>query len=58
MDFGIAGGVGFNLGPNAQLGVRYLHGLTNVADSDAADFVLGDAKNRCLQAYIAFGIGQ
>jgi opacity protein-like surface antigen len=58
VDFGLAGGVGFNLGPNAQVGVRYLHGLTNVADSDVSDFVLGDAKNRCLQAYVAFGIGE
>lgn len=55
MDFGVAGGVGFNLGP-AQLGVRYLHGLSKVADSDAADLVLGDAKNRCFQAYVALGI--
>lgn len=55
MDLGIAGGVGLNLGP-AQFGVRYLHGLSKVADSDAADLVLGDAKNRCFQAYIAVGI--
>lgn len=58
MDFGVAGGVGFNLGPNAQLGVRYLHGLSTIADSDVADLVLGDSKNRCVQAYIAFGIGE
>jgi hypothetical protein len=58
LDYGIAAGVGFNLGPNAQLGVRYLHGLNKVADSDAANLVLGDSKNRCVQAYIAFGIGQ
>jgi hypothetical protein len=57
MDFGIAGGVGFNLGPNTQLGVRYLHGMTNIADSDGADFVLGDSKNRCVQLYVGFGIG-
>lgn len=55
LDLGLAGGVGFNVGP-AQLGVRYLHGLTNVADSDASDAVLGDAKNRCAQFYVAFGI--
>jgi len=58
LDYGIAGGVGFNLGPNAQLGVRYLHGLNNIADSDAANLVLDDSKNRCVQAYVAFGIGQ
>lgn len=57
MDFGIAGGVGFNLGPNAQVGVRYLHGLTNVEDGGAAEVFLGDAKNRTAQVYVAFGIG-
>lgn len=55
VDFGIAGGVGFNAGP-AQIGLRYHHGLTKVADSDAANTVLGDATNRCLQAYVALGI--
>lgn len=57
VDYGIAGGVGFNLGPTAQVGVRYLHGLNNVADGDAAEFLLDDAKNRCAQIYLAFGIG-
>lgn len=57
MDFGIAGGVGFNFGPNAQVGVRYLHGLTNIADSDNAELFLGDVKNRTAQLYVAFGIG-
>lgn len=55
MDLGLGGGVAFNAGP-VQVGVRYLHGLTNVADSDAADLLLGDAKNRCVQAFIALGI--
>lgn len=58
LDFGIAGGVAFNLGSSAQVGVRYLHGLSKVADSNVADLVLGDAKNRCVQLYLAFGIGQ
>lgn len=57
MDFGIAGGVGFNLGPNAQVGVRYLHGLSNVEDGGAAEVFLGDAKNRTAQVYVGFGIG-
>jgi len=57
LDFGIAGGVAFNVGTNVQVGVRYLHGLSTIADSDAADFVLGDAKNRVAQLYIGFGIG-
>jgi hypothetical protein len=58
LDFGVVGGVAFNLGPNAQIGVRYLHGMTNIADSDGADFALGDSKNRCVQAYLGFGFGQ
>ncbi len=57
MDFGIAGGVGFNLGPTAQVGVRYLHGLTNIEDGGAGEVFLGDAKNRTAQVYVAFGIG-
>lgn len=57
MDFGIAGGVAFNVGPSVQVGVRYMHGMSTIADSDAADFVLGDAKNRVAQLYIGFGIG-
>jgi len=57
-DFGVTGGLAFNLGSNAQLGVRYLHGMTNIADSDGADFVLGDSKNRCVQVYLGLGIGQ
>lgn len=57
MDFGIAGGVAFNVGPNTQVGVRYLHGMSSIADSDAADLVLGDSKNRAAQLYIGFGLG-
>ncbi len=55
-DFGIAGGVGFNLGSNLQLGLRYDHGLINVANSDAADLFLGNSKNRCVQFYVAVGV--
>ncbi|MEZ4806871.1 MAG: porin family protein [Flavobacteriales bacterium] len=57
LDYGVAGGVGLNIGPNAQVGLRYTHGLANVADSDGADLILGDAKNRCAQLYIALGMG-
>lgn len=54
-DAGLVGGVAFNAGP-AQLGVRYEYGLTRIADSDEADFLLGDAKNSCAQVYVAFGV--
>jgi hypothetical protein len=57
IDAGIAGGVAFNLGSNAQIGIRYLHGLTNVVDDpDLQDFI-GDAQNRCLQVYLGIGVG-
>lgn len=57
MDFGIAGGIGFNIGKSAQLGIRYLHGLVDVENSDASEIVLDDAQNRTLQLYVAFGLG-
>ena len=55
MDFGLVGGAAFNAGM-FQIGVRYLHGFTEVADSDASDLVLGDATNRCLQAFVGLGL--
>ena len=57
MDFGIAGGVGFNIGTSAQIGVRYLHGLTDVVDSSSLSDVLGNPQNRCVQVYVGIGIG-
>lgn len=57
MDFGIAGGVGFNIGTSAQIGVRYLHGLSNVVDNDDLSSVIGDPQNRCVQLYLGIGIG-
>lgn len=55
LDAGVAIGAALNLGP-AQIGVRYLHGLTKIAEGDAADLVLGDARNSCLQMYVGIGI--
>lgn len=57
MDFGIAGGVAFNLGTSAQIGIRYLHGLSNVVDNADLSSIIGDPKNRCLQLYVGIGIG-
>ncbi len=54
IDAGLAGGVAFNVGP-LQIGLRYDYGLLTIANSDAAKFLLGDAKNSCAQVYIAFG---
>lgn len=55
LDGGLAGGVAFNAGA-LQLGVRYDLGLANIASSDAAKDLLGDARNTCLQVYIGFGL--
>lgn len=57
IDAGIAGGVAFNLGANAQLGIRYLHGLTDVVDNSDLHDVVGDAKNRCVEVYVGIGVG-
>lgn len=55
MDAGLVGGLAFNAG-SMQVGARYEYGLMTIADSDAADRVLGDAKNACAQIYLAVGI--
>lgn len=52
-DFGLAGGFGLNFGP-VQVGARYNLGLTELADSDVARTLIGDAKNSCAQLYLAF----
>lgn len=57
IDAGIAGGVAFNLGKNAQLGIRYLHGLTDVVDNEDLHDLIGDAQNRCVQVYVGIGVG-
>ncbi len=57
IDAGIAGGVGFNVGENLQVGIRYLHGLTDVVDNSTLHDVVGDAQNRCVQLYIGIGVG-
>ncbi len=44
VDLGLLGGVGVNLGP-AQIGARYSYGLVDLADSDGAKLLLGDARN-------------
>lgn len=56
-DFGVAGGFGLNFGP-MQVGARYNLGLTELADSDVARTLIGDAKNSCAQLYLAFNFNQ
>lgn len=53
LDYGIGAGVALNLG-NLQAGVRYNIGLQQLADSDIANFLLGESKNAFGQLYIAF----
>ncbi len=54
-DYGLAGGVGVNFG-NVLVGARYNLGLVEIADSDGARAVIGDAKNSCAQLFIAFNL--
>lgn len=52
-DFGLAAGLAINFGAT-QIGARYNYGLREIADSNAAELQLGDAKNSCAQLFIAF----
>jgi hypothetical protein len=54
-DYGLVGGFGLNFG-NLQVGARYNYGLVKIADSDAAELVLGDAKNSVAQIYMAVNL--
>ncbi len=56
-DYGVLLGAGANMGP-AQLGLRYVHGLAELAASDDAQFLLGDARNSTLQLYLAIGLNR
>ncbi|MGC3943493.1 MAG: porin family protein [Chryseolinea sp.] len=56
-DFGVSGGFGLNFGPT-QVGARYNLGLTEIADSDMARRMLGNAKNSNAQLYIAFNLNR
>ena len=49
-------GAGANFG-HVQLGLRYAHGLAELAASEEAEFLLGDSRNAALQLYVAFGLG-
>jgi hypothetical protein len=53
-DYGLVGGIGFNLGEGAQLGVRYNYGLNEIATSAGAKRLFGNSKNQVAQLYLAF----
>jgi len=55
-DYGLVGGIGFNLGKGAQLGARYNYGLNKIAQTAAAKAVLGNAKNQVAQLYLAINL--
>lgn len=55
-DYGLVGGIGFNLGKGAQLGVRYNYGLNEIAKSARAKLIMGNAKNQVAQLYLAFNL--
>lgn len=57
-DYGLVGGLGINVGKMAQLGVRYEHGLNEIANNPISNYVLGSSKNSTLQAYVAIAIGK
>jgi hypothetical protein len=54
-DYGLSGGFGLNFG-SLQVGARYNYGLAKLADSDAAELLIGDAKNSVGQIYLAFNV--
>jgi hypothetical protein len=55
-DYGLVGGIGFNLGNASQLGVRYNYGLNEIAQSAGAKAFLGNAKNQVAQLYLSFNL--
>jgi hypothetical protein len=55
-DYGLVGGIGFNLGEGAQLGLRYNYGLNEIAESPGARRVFGNSKNQVAQLYLAFNL--
>lgn len=54
-DYGLVGGFGLNFGA-AQIGARYNYGLNEIARSDGAQALLGDAKNSLAQIYLALNL--
>jgi Outer membrane protein beta-barrel domain len=56
-DYGLSGGFGLNFG-NVQVGARYNYGLAKLADSDAAELLIGDSKNSVAQLYVALSLNR
>lgn len=56
-DYGLSGGFGLNFG-SMQVGARYNYGLAKLEDSDAAELLIGDAKNSVAQLYVALNLNR
>lgn len=56
LDYGLIGGAALNFG-FINVGARYNFGLQNVQDSDFANIMIGNARNRNFQVYAAIRIG-
>ena len=56
-DYGLVGGAAINLGLG-QIGVRYEHGMNDLANDQVARDILGSAKNSTVQAYLAVALGK
>lgn len=54
-DYGLLIGAGVNVG-RAQLGLRYLHGMAELAASNTAQVLLGDSRNSTLQMYLSVAL--
>lgn len=57
LDIGLSGGVSFNFRA-LRMGLRYNHGLKEVADTSEARFLLGSSKHAFGQLYVAFHFGR
>lgn len=56
-DYGLVGGAAINFGMG-QAGVRYEHGMNELADNNLSRDVLGRSKNSTIQAYLAIALGK
>jgi len=56
-DYGLSGGFGLNFG-SLQVGARYNYGLAELADSDAAELLINDAKNSVAQVYLSLNLNR
>jgi hypothetical protein len=54
-DYGLSGGFGLNFGA-FQVGARYNYGLAKLEDSEAAELLIGNAKNSVAQLYVALNL--